>query len=183
MRKLGLNFLVLIFAMQIASIFAQAPERPKPRFTLTISNGGVDSLGRYLLSVTETNISNEVLREAQCMPLTFEVGIKVTIIYNGVPLEMNETKPAVQYIRKQDKEGKGHCHGKYYLQEAQPGGGPEGAFAGTLDISLLYDMSKPGTYEVTVSKETFPHDPEKSVTVKSNTLTIVVPEPVAESPQ
>ncbi len=117
------------------------------------------------------------------MPLTFEVGIKVAIIYNGVPLEMNETKPAVQYIRKQDKEGKGHCHGKYYLQEAQPGGGPEGAFAGTLDISLLYDMSKPGTYEVTVSKETFPHDPEKSVTVKSNTITILVPEPGATAPQ
>lgn len=176
-------FLILILATQTATLYAQTPERPKPRFTLTISNGGVDPLGRYLLSVTETNISNEVLRETQCMPLTFEAGIKVSVVYNGVPLGMDETKPAVQYIRKKDKEGKGHCHGKSYMQEAQPGGGPEGAFDGILDVSLLYDLSKPGTYEITVSKETFPHNPEKSVTVKSNTLSIVVPEPKAAEPK
>jgi hypothetical protein len=40
-------------------------------------------------------------------------------------------------------------------------------------------MTKPGTYTISVSKETFPWNPEKSVTVKSNTITIVVPKPEA----
>jgi len=34
-----------------------------------------------------------------------------------------------------------------------------------------------------VTKETFPGQPEKSVTVKSNTITIVVPEPEAAEPE
>ena len=44
-------------------------------------------------------------------------------------------------------------------------------------------MTVPGTYEITVTRETFPWNPEKSVTVKSNTITIVVPEPEANAPQ
>ncbi len=182
MKKLAQCFLLLIFAMQAVVIYAQQPEKPAPRFTLTIANGGMDSLGRYILAVTETNISNELLRESVCMPATFEVGIKVSVVYNGVPLEMDETRPAVQHIKK-DKAGKGHCPGRVFLHEAQPGGGPEGAFEDNLDVSLLYDMSKPGIYEITVSKETFPHNPDKSVTVKSNTITITVPEPEAAAPQ
>jgi len=35
---------------------------------------------------------------------------------------------------------------------------------------------KPGTYTITVNRETFPWETEKSVTVWSNTITIVVPE-------
>ena len=44
-----------------------------------------------------------------------------------------------------------------------------------LSIGGRYDMTKPGTYEITVCRETFPYNPEKSVTVKSNIVTIVVP--------
>jgi hypothetical protein len=44
-------------------------------------------------------------------------------------------------------------------------------------------MSVPGTYEITVTRETDRWNPEKSVTVKSNTLTIVAPEPSAAAPQ
>jgi hypothetical protein len=43
-------------------------------------------------------------------------------------------------------------------------------------------MSDPGTYEVTVSRETDPDHPDRSVTVKSNTITITVPEPETEAP-
>jgi hypothetical protein len=183
-KTIVINLIVLILSTPATALFAQTPEKTAPRFALTISTdkGGRDPLGRYTLEVVETNISYEVLREAQCAPLTFEVGIKVSIIYNGEPLQMDETKPAVQYIRNQDKEHMGHCQ-KSLMHEVKPGGGPDGAFDGIFDISLLYDMPKPGTYEITVSKETFPHNPEKSVTVKSNTLTIVVPEPEADAPK
>ena len=47
----------------------------------------------------------------------------------------------------------------------------------TLWVSSEYDMTVPGTYEITVTRETDRWNPEKSVTVKSNTITIVVPEP------
>jgi hypothetical protein len=182
MKKRELYSLVLFFAMQAVAVCAQKPEKLTPRFTLTISNGGVDSLGRYIVALTETNISSEVLREGVCMPGIFEVGIKVSVVYNGLPLEMDEARPAAQYI-KMDREGKGHCPGKIFMHEAKPGGGPEGAFEDNLDVSLLYDMTKPGTYEITVYKETFPHNPEKSLTVKSNTLTIAVPGPADVEPK
>jgi hypothetical protein len=184
MKNLVPYFLILLFAMPMVPLNAQATEKPVPRFTLTITanKGGMDALGRYVLEVIETNISNEVLHEAQCAPLTFEAGIKVSVVYNGIPLEMDQTRPAAQMITN-DKDSKGHCHGRIFLHEIKPGGGPDGAFDGILNLSLLYNMSKPGTYEVTVFKETFPHNPEKSVTVKSNTLTIVVPEAGAEAPK
>jgi hypothetical protein len=174
MRKREFCLLLLLSAMQAVAVSAQKPEKPTPRFILTISNGGLDSLGRHIVALTETNISSEVLREGVCMPGVFEVGIKVSVVYNGSPLGIDEARPAAQYI-KRDKEGNGHCPGKIFMHEAKPGGGPEGAFEDNLDVSLLYDMTKPGTYEITVYKETFPHSPEKSVTVKSNTLTITVP--------
>jgi len=176
MKRRAFYFIAPFFVMHAVMVIAQKTEKPAPRFTLTISNGGPDSLGRYVLEVTETNISNEVLRESVCVPAAFEVGIKVSVIYNGSPLDMDETRPATRYI-KSKREGKGLCPGKVFTHEAKPGGGPEGAFEDNLDVSLLYDMSKPGTYEITVYKETFPHSPEKSVTVKSNTIAIVVPEP------
>jgi len=177
-----LNSLVLLFAIQAVAASAQKPEKPAPRFTLTITDGGADSLGRHIVALTETNISSEVLREGVCMPGIFDAAIKVSVVYNGAPMEMDETRPAAQYI-KGDKEGKGHCPGRIFMHEAKSGGGPEGAFEDNLDISLLYDMSKPGTYEITVSKETFPYSPEKSVSVKSNTLTIVIPDPQVDAPR
>src|ERR1035441_4837021 len=44
----------------------------------------------------------------------------------------------------------------------------------SLWISSEYDMTVPGTYDITVTRETDPWNPDKSVTIKSNTLTIVV---------
>ena len=52
-----------------------------------------------------------------------------------------------------------------------------------LEISGYFDMTKPGTYTITVSKETYPNDPSKSATVWSNTITIVVPKPGTETPK
>jgi len=43
-----------------------------------------------------------------------------------------------------------------------------------------YPMTEPGTYELTVSRPSDAEHPEKSVTVKSNTITLVVPEPTTQ---
>jgi hypothetical protein len=183
MRKPALYFLVLLLAMQSTAICAQNPEKPKPGFTLTIS-GGEDSYykGMYYVSVIETNISNQVIREGGCLPLTYMTGFNIEVVYNGIPLKMDETSPSVQHLRKHQAHPV-PCSGSLNGHEAQPGGGPEGAFEDHFMISQYFDMSKPGTYQVTVSKETFPHNPEKSVTVRSNTITIIVPEPKAEAPK
>ncbi|UWZ84100.1 hypothetical protein [Occallatibacter riparius] len=45
-----------------------------------------------------------------------------------------------------------------------------------------YDMSKPGKYEITIARETDPDHPGQSVTVTSNTLAILVPDPTATTP-
>ena len=175
MKRTAQNFVVMIFALQTVVLCAQVHEKATPKFTLTLSNGGVDAWGGYVLAVTETNISNEVIREGGCLPLAFKNGVNITVVYNGVNIKMDETKPMVLHFRKHRAQPV-PCSGSVSGHEAKPGGGPESSFEDNVDISLLYDMSKPGTYEITVSKETFPHDPDKSVTVKSNTLTIVVPE-------
>jgi len=183
MKRLASYLLAPMLVMQTAVICAQTPEKPKPGFTLTISGGNEDSYykGMYGIAVIETNISNAAIREGGCLPLAFRAGFSISVAYNGVPLEMDETKPTVLNLRKHQKHPV-PCNGSMFSHEAQPGGGPQGAFEDDLPLSTLYDMSKPGTYEVTVSKETFPHDPTKSVTVKSNTITIVVPEPGAAEP-
>ena len=46
-----------------------------------------------------------------------------------------------------------------------------------------YPMTKPGIYEITVSRQTDLLHPGKSVIVKSNSLTIVVPDPKAAVPK
>jgi hypothetical protein len=44
-----------------------------------------------------------------------------------------------------------------------------------MNVTEFYNMSKPGTYEVTVTRETEPRDLQMSTTTKSNTVKIVVP--------
>jgi hypothetical protein len=52
-----------------------------------------------------------------------------------------------------------------------------------VSLAAKYDVSRPGTYEVTVSRETDPDHPDKSVMVKSNTLTVIVPNAGADATQ
>jgi hypothetical protein len=68
------------------------------------------------------------------------------------------------------------CTHELGINEIKPGG----SFQRLLELSQRYDMSRPGNYEITVTRETDPEHPEKSVTVKSNTITIVAkPEDLA----
>jgi len=54
---------------------------------------------------------------------------------------------------------------------------PGDSYQDILGVTGVFDISSPGAYEIAVSRDTAPDDPDKSVTVKSNTITIVVPEP------
>jgi hypothetical protein len=88
-------------------------------------------------------------------------------MYNGLPLK---EKDAAAHKKREENEKSEWC--KVAPQKIPPGH----SWTRYLPFDVDYPLCKPGTYEVTVSRESDPEHPEKSITVKSNTLTIVVPE-------
>jgi hypothetical protein len=167
MKKLTFYFAVMFFAMQTIVAYAQTPEKPEPGFTLTLSmgrHGGEFSKNTQVLLVTMTNISKEVINNSWC--LSFNNMYNLSVVYNGIPVEETDADRKYKKFRQD-----GRCSGSVVSRLVKPGKSQEDYF--------YCDTTKPGTYEFTVTRETFPWNPEKSVTVKSNTITIVVPEPEA----
>lgn len=110
---------------------------------------------------------------------------QMVVLRDGVP---------VQKKTPSKKEDTGETPGRYKIpmprfteanacQGATQGIPPGASIKIPLWVSSFYDMTEPGTYTITVKRETFPYEPAKSVTVWSNTIEIVVPQPVAETPQ
>ncbi|SRR6266568_267677 len=177
MKKTILRFAVVALVLSGGYVSAQQTGEETPRFTLKLSHGKENAYFKGVFSVllTETNVSNRELHESTCIPAMFDPKIKISIIFNGHPLEMDASKPAAQ-VRRTIAEGTGHCL-KSMLHVAQPGGGPKGAFEDKVNLSALYDMSRPGSYKIVVSKESNTNDPKKSVTIKSNEININVRAP------
>jgi hypothetical protein len=170
MRMLMPYFVAMIIATQA---FAQSAEKTEPQFTLTISEyHGEFGPAFDRINVKETNISKYSIHDPGCVER--RGWIALSVLYNGVPLEERDA------VRRRYWE-------KQYSQLCTSGGGVSGGIKPgesgeyMVSVAFKYDMSRPGTYDVTVTMESDPKHPEKSVTVKSNTLTIVVPEPDAEA--
>jgi hypothetical protein len=171
MRKQVLKLLVAIFALQLIVGICAAQEKTAPGFTLAISEarGFFESApGVRALDVNMTNTSNEEIREA--CPVVYRM-FNLSVTYEGVPMQEKE---AVQQHRKRGEFNS--CSSEQLLKPLQPGEHRRSL----MYISDFYEMSKPGQYEVTVAKETNPNDPQKSVTVTSNTITMVVTEKQAK---
>jgi hypothetical protein len=165
--------------MQTVILHAQATEKPEPRLSLTIflSLGGTHTPGRpdfRELKVIETNTSNELIRYTPCPQ---DQGVyRVSILYNGLPLEERDAAAR----KKREADAKNH---PWNCPELAPNGiKPGQSWTRYMGLSWDYPMCKPGTYEITVSRESDLEHPEKSVTVKSNTVTVVVPESDACDP-
>jgi hypothetical protein len=173
MRKLLSYFLLLVVAMHIPAIFAQAPERSAPAFTLAILEDHQFGPGIDRLRVIETNISNDVITEAGCVEA--RGWLSVSVVYNGIPLE--EKDATARHLR--EAKGGQVCTSERASNEIKPGQSREH----WVSVAAKYNVTKPGTYEISVARETYPDHPEKSVTVKSNTLIIVVPEPDEVEPK
>ncbi len=120
------------------------------------------------IRLVETNISNEPILEAGCWEA--QGVFSVSVVYDGVALE--EREPAARKKREANARQK-PCMLPLSRAVINPGE----SWTRYLVFSADYPLCKPGTYEVTVSRESDLKIHEKSVTVKSNTLTIVVPEP------
>jgi hypothetical protein len=171
MRKLALYVLVTIIALPTVVLSAQTPEEQAAGFTLTLSQSklryGVPKTFQVLV-VSLTNISQRVIGDTTCS--AFGAFYNLKVVYNGVPIEEKEE----HRIHRKAME-KGPCSGSNPGRRANPGQ--------LLEDILYYETTQPGTYEFKVEREGFPGNPDKSVTIKSNTLTIVVPEPGASAPQ
>jgi hypothetical protein len=189
MRPRAPYFLILLLALQTAALRAQTREAAEPRFALTIAEYHHEFGPTFdRVTVRMTNISNEVITEPGCAQWR---GLYVfSVLYNGAPLE--EKDAAARRVREvKDAQ---FCTQEAGTNKIKLGESIDRWFS----LSSLYDVSKPGTYEVTVLKETDPKpdasrpgtylerapgDPDRSVTVKSNTLTIVVPERETDAPK
>lgn len=180
MRKLGLNFLVLIFAVQTIALCAQTVDRPKPWFSLSIAASDPShppmfyTADRHVVLVTYTNISDV---DESHSDTDLEFGLDMHVLLDGAPAEETNNMRALRKNRKVI-ESKGWSGSVQAPMTIKPGK----SIVWPLPIADYFDMTKPGTYTITVSKETFPHDPARSVTVWSNTIEIVVPQPGAETP-
>jgi hypothetical protein len=170
MKRLAPYFVAVVLAAQAIAAYAQASGKPEPGFTLTLSEGHRGSIvaSYQVLVVKLTNISKEVMHRTMCD--SFGGLYNLEVVYNGVPVEKTD---AELKWRKQHETGM--CAGSGRGENTKPG---EDRYD-----TLYYNTTKPGTYEITVTRETFPGEPEKSVTVRSNTLTFVVPGPGAGAPQ
>jgi hypothetical protein len=164
----------MALTMQAALICAQTPEKPVPQFKLTISEYHHElGPGFNRVSVIVTNTSKEVFFEPGCSDMRNLY--RVSVFYNGVPLDEKDAGAR----HRAEAEQAANCTHELGINPIKPGG----SFSLWFDLAYRFDLSKPGTYEITVSRETDPDHPEKSVRVKSNTLTVVVPEPGADATQ
>ena len=183
-NKLGINLLVLMLLLSTVTLFAQTPEKPAPTFALAIEEKPLEAEntpGTYILLVKYTNISDAVQQD-NCVVDTWVY--KLVVLRDGLPAEKRkkrsddtEKSPDPRRIKVPLMTEANTCG------RITRGINPKESVKFSLWVSTEYDMTVPGTYEITVTRETFPWNPEKSVTVKSNTITIVVPEPEANAPQ
>lgn len=163
MKRQMLCFAVMIISMWTTLVYAQSSGSQEPGFTLSLKEEKPIGPGYHTLIVTLTNTSKENMHRTVCDSWGDMYNLEV--VFNGVPVEKTEAESA----RRKQLEA-GDCFeggGSAVAEHTKPGG--------TRKDTRYFYTTKPGTYEITATRETFPGHPEKSVTVKSNTLTIVVP--------
>jgi hypothetical protein len=171
--KLTLSFLALLLALQAAVARAQTAEDSKPKFNLVLGLFVVDGKpDLHKLRVMEFNNSKESYREDGC--LEKRGFFTISILYNGKPLQERDAE-----ARKKREEAAKATPCDIPTQTMRPNNGWPRYF----DLTQDFPVEVPGSYEVTVSRESDLDHPEKSVTVKSNTLRFWVQEPIAENPQ
>jgi hypothetical protein len=184
-HKIGMNLLVLMLLSSVGALFAQTPAMPVLKFALEIVEKPLEAEntpGTHILLVKYTNLSDSIQRDP-CVGSPSEY--KLVVLRDGMPVEN-------RYARKkkteETEESQHPGEIRLKLGEKRFCGVTEGFKPGQivrfpLWVSSQYDMTVPGTYDITVTRETDRWNPEKNVTIKSNTLTIVVPEPGAVAPQ
>ena len=173
MRKTTPYLSAVLLAVQASALGAQSAEKPAPKFTLTIFDASVTGVKGHPyrgVRVEETNTSNVSIVGPPCPEIRSL--FRITVQLNGHPVQERD---AAARKKREDTT----------LCKQLPDGGtiqPGGRLIRYMSFGWDYPMIEPGTYEITVSRDSDLEHPEKGVTVTSNTLTFVVPEPDAENP-
>ena len=177
MKTVNKPGMILVFLMLLSSavaILAQTSETPAPTFALTIQEKPLEAEntpGTRMLLVKYTNVS-DVIQKDRCV--VTPVANKMVVLRNGLPAEKRKTRS--ENADESQDQGKTNTYRiKVHHTEADSchgvdrGLNPGESVKFILWVSSEYDMTVPGTYEITVTRETDRWNPEKSVTIKSNT--------------
>lgn len=164
MKTCALCLFILLCSIQANVMSAQVTRSGMRKFKLTISVGhdGAIPKDTAILIVKYTNLSDEMDYETTCG--AFGAFYKLDVVHDRVSIP----EPPEAAKRRKGME-KGPCSGSNPGRNLAPGQS-RGDY-------LYYKTQKPGTYEFMVEEETDPEDPAHNVTVKSNTLTVVMGPP------
>jgi hypothetical protein len=174
MKKVASCFLLSLATIQTSFLFAQKTEGPKPFFSLTIeedkqaarTNPGLHRLLVKYTNITQGDAWREFNEEAKGM-------YNMVVLRDGIPAEETTAMQGLRRYRKADNNP--HLKPVKLFR-------PDESWIDQLDVSDYYDMTKPGTYQVTVTRESSPLNPRWSVLVTSNTITILVPKVISLHP-
>jgi hypothetical protein len=173
-RPSGKRLLLPLLAISLM-LRAQSPEERAAGFKLTVSvlegpgKEFPDSI--QVLIVKLTNISNMVIREDACS--AFGGLYKLLVVRDGVQIEeKDEIRKEREARETEEAKGGMFCVGSVRSRALKPGD--------SWDDRIYYDPVAPGRYEFTVEERAFPRGPEESVTVRSNSVTVIVPDPKAQ---
>jgi hypothetical protein len=169
-KRLLLSLLLVSLVLR-----AQSPEETAAGFKLTVSvlegpgKEFPDSI--QVLVVKLTNISNTVVREDACS--AFGGLYKLVVVRDGVQIEENDEIRKEREAREtEEAKGGMFCVGSVRTRALNPGE--------SWDDQIYYDTVTPGRYQFTVEEKAFPRGSQESVTVRSNSVTVIVPDPKAQ---
>jgi hypothetical protein len=140
--------------------------KPKPKFALNISQIEIAEGAPVMIGALRENTSDTIIRERRCW--VFMDMFNLVVLRNGEQLE-----PKQQMIDLQNKRAAVDCPANETLSEIEPGK----ADGDRIPVGNFYDIGKPGSYVVYVTRETDPWNPAKSVLVESNPISFVVNPP------
>jgi hypothetical protein len=160
LRKLARYFLFVVFAMQTLGVHARTTKKPKPGFKLTLAKSSFGGMAPATTQVLEATYINTTWKKDHSDTCASIGAFYLDIVFNGI--DVTKDYPQHTGIR-----GALPCIGIPSASVLKARQSKHGY--------LTYDVSKPGTYEFAVEQDTFPDDPSKNVTVRSNTITVVVP--------
>jgi hypothetical protein len=178
MKRFWIYLPVLILLPFAAGLFVRAQQQIEPTFALHIEQTHEyegPAPGILEIRVQYINISGEAQKDGCAVtPWVY----KTIVLRDGVQLE--RIKPKVPPENPPDKNDhrtrievrateQDTCRGSD--EAIQPGK----SVMFPLGVGFEYNLSQPGTYEVTVTRDMFPCEIDHGPTIKSNTLTIVVP--------
>jgi len=159
---------------------------PEPWFTLSISEKLLPHdypPGTHALDLRYTNVSN-FMQQENCV---VTVGVyQVEVLRDGVPVQKKELtkKTSAQSPDSGKTPIRVPPTGVVPCGRINEGIKPGQSVKLSLWVSAEFDMTKPGKYDIRVIRNVNPPDsPDKSVTIKSNTLTIIVPVSNQGAPQ